>query len=228
MSDTGADKYEEMRAARRAVRDVAAGKSRDEVRALYLAEVRSRGLPQPTGDFLEAYVTQIISASSRKTAPGAPPPRRPPARLGLLTRLLIPVRVIRHARRIRDHLLPQYQPGPTVTFIPPDRSLEPIQVVLEPGARQWLAAGEHLPRRADPATRIDVWLDFTEGAPDDRLVKVHLRNHIVGVLRPEDGDEFRAEIEDAQRDGHFLMTSGYIAGRDESSIRFFVYRFAAD
>jgi hypothetical protein len=46
----------------------------------------------------------------------------------------------------------------------------------------------------------------------------------VGVLRPEDGTAFEDEIEDAQRDSYFLMTSGYIAGRNENSICFYVYR----
>lgn len=217
MSDNGADKYKQVHAAFRAVRDVAAGKSRDEVRALYLAERRSRGLSQLPDDDLEMHVTGIINASHR----------RPPARLGLLTRLLIPVRGVRNARKIRE-LLPQYQPGHNVRFISPDRSAEPIQVILEPGARQWLAAGQHLPRRADPATRIDVWLDFTAAAHGDRLVRVHVRKHMVGVLPAEDGTLFRAEIEDAQRDGYILMTSGFIAGHDERSIGFHVYRFATD
>jgi hypothetical protein len=102
-----------------------------------------------------------------------------------------------------------------------------MQVVLEPGAGQWLADGLHLPRRADPATRIDVWLDSPQPALSDRLVRVHVRKQLVGVLRPEDGDEFRARIEDAQRHGYLLMTSGYIAGGDESSAGFYVYRFSA-
>jgi hypothetical protein len=227
MRDDGADKYEAISAARRAVRDVAAGKSRDEVRALYLAERRARGLPRPPDDHLEMTVTLIINALRRQTARGHAARRRQSARPGLLTSLRIFVKIIRNARIFRESL-PQYQPGPRFTFISPDRSVEPIQVALEPGPAQWLAAGRHMPRRADPATRIDVWLDFAEAAHGDRLVRVHLRNHIVGVLPPEDGTLFWSEIEDAQRDGGFLMTSGFIAGRDASSIRFYVYRFAAD
>jgi len=139
----------------------------------------------------------------------------------------MPIRVIRAAKKLRELSLPQYRPGHRITFIFPDRSAEPIPVVLEPGVGRWLADGRHLPRRADPATRIDVWLDFTQATAGDRLVRVHVRNQVVGLLRPEDGDEFRAQIEDAQRRGYFLMTSGFIASRDENSTGFYVYRFAA-
>ena len=56
---------------------------------------------------------------------------------------------------------------------------------------------------------------------------MHVRDYLVGALRPEDGHEFRAEVEDAQEGGYILMTSGYIAGGSESSTGFYVYRFAA-
>jgi hypothetical protein len=219
------DKREEWRAAFRAARGVAVGKSRDEVRALYLAELASRGIGRPPDDYLEMDVIRIINASGYKTEQGAGAPRLPPS--PLLSRLLTPVRGIQNAKKVRD-LLPQYQPEHNVRFLPPDRSAEPIQVVLEAGASQWLASGQSLPRGADPATRIDVWLDFTASASGDRLVRVHVRNDIVGVLPAEDGALFWAEIEDAQRDGYILMTSGFISGTDESSIGFYVYRFATD
>jgi hypothetical protein len=217
---------EELRAAFRAVRDVAVGKSRDEVRALFLAELRSRDISQPSDDYLEIEVTRVINSSVWMADPRAAARRRPRSRPRLVTRLLFPVRVIRHAKKWRE-LLPQYQQGHKITFLFPDRSAEPMPVVLEPGAGQWLADGRHLPRRGDPASRIDVWLDFTPAALSDRLVRVHVRKQVVGVLRPEDGDEFRARIEDAQRRGYILMTSGYIAGLDDGSTGFYVYRLAA-
>lgn len=70
---------DERRAAFRAVRDVAAGKSRDEVRALYLAELRSRGISQPPDDYLEIDLTVIINASGHKTEPRAAAHRKPPS-----------------------------------------------------------------------------------------------------------------------------------------------------
>jgi hypothetical protein len=112
MSDNGPDKYEEFRAAMHAVRSAAAGKSRDEVRALLVTELVSRGLNVGPDKYLEAYVTRIISAPTPKTAPGAAAHRRPPSRL------LMPVRGIQNAKRVRD-LLPQYQPGHRVRFLPP-------------------------------------------------------------------------------------------------------------
>jgi hypothetical protein len=219
------DTREEWRAAFRALRSVAPGKSRDEVRALYLAELGSRGISRPPDRYLEMDVTRIINASRHQASPGAASHRRPPS--PLLSRLAVPVRAVRNAKKIRG-LLPQYQPGHRVRFIDPDRSAEPIRVVLEPGASQWLAVGRHLPRGADPATRIDVWLDFSAVAQSDRLVRVHVRDQLVGVLPAEDGTFFWAEIEDAQRDGYILMTSGFIERGDESSIGFYVYRFATD
>jgi hypothetical protein len=96
------DTREERRAAFRAVRDIAAGKSRDELRTLYLAELRSRGISPPPDDYLEMDVTRIINASRYKTEPGAAAHRRPPS--PLLTRLLVPVRGIRNAKRFRELL----------------------------------------------------------------------------------------------------------------------------
>jgi hypothetical protein len=56
---------------------------------------------------------------------------------------------------------------------------------------------------------------------------VHVRDYFVGVLPPEGADQFRAEAEDAQRGGYFLMTSGFI-GREQGSACFYVYQFASD
>jgi hypothetical protein len=51
-------------------------------------------------------------------------------------------------------------------------------MVLDPEAGQWLAAGRHLPRVADSATRIDVWLDFVEATASNRLVRLHVRDDL--------------------------------------------------
>jgi len=212
----------------RAARDAAAGKSRNEVRTLYLAELRARDISPPPADQLKRDVTRIINASAYVAGQGTSDHRRPTSGPGPLDQLLFAARAIRNAGKVREQLLPQYRPGRRTKYIYPDRSAEPIRVVLEPGAGQWLAAERHLPRTADPATRVDVWLDFAEPAAGDQLVRVHVSNYLVGVLRPEDGDEFRAEVEDARRGGYFLMTSGFIAAGDENSTSFYVYRFAAD
>jgi len=44
----------------RSARDRAAGRSRDEVREIYLAELRSRGLPMPSFDVVDATVDLIM------------------------------------------------------------------------------------------------------------------------------------------------------------------------
>jgi hypothetical protein len=46
----------------RSARDRAAGRSRDEVREIYLAELRSRGLPVPSGDVVNATVELIMGS----------------------------------------------------------------------------------------------------------------------------------------------------------------------
>lgn len=221
------DTREDRKAAFRAARDAAAGRGRDEVRALYLAELRARDVGQPPDDYLEMDVTRIINASVWKAGQGSAAQPQPLSGPGPIDRLLMPARAIRSAAKIREHLLPQYRPGHETKYIYPDRSAEAIQVVLEPGAGQWLTSGQHLPRGADPATRVDVWLDFAAAITGDRLVRVHVRDYFVGVLPPEGADQFRAELEDAERGGYFLMTSGFIA-RDEGSTCFCVYRFASD
>jgi hypothetical protein len=48
-----------MLGAAQAVREVAAGKSREQVKDLYLAELRARGLVIPAADFLEAQVDAL-------------------------------------------------------------------------------------------------------------------------------------------------------------------------
>jgi hypothetical protein len=88
----------------RAARDIAPGKNRDEVRALYLGELRSRDISPPPDDYLEMDVARIINASQHKAAPGHAARHRQPARLGPLTRLLISVRLIRNAKRFRELL----------------------------------------------------------------------------------------------------------------------------
>jgi hypothetical protein len=57
-----ADIRQDRQAAFRAARDAAAGKSRDEVRAFYLGELRSRDVSPPPEDYLELDVTRVINA----------------------------------------------------------------------------------------------------------------------------------------------------------------------
>jgi len=192
------DKREDWRAAFHAARDAAVGKSRDEVRDLYLAELRSRGVDAPPDDYLELDITRLVRNAGRSHVPQA------------------------------GALLPQYRPGRETKFLYPDRSAEPIPVILEPGAGEWLAAGRHLPRGADPATRIDVWLDFATTTAAGWTVGVHVRDFLVGVMPAAGGDEFRAEVEDARQRGYYLMTSGFLVRRDGSWPGLSVYRFAAE
>jgi hypothetical protein len=86
----------------RAARDVALGKSRREVRALYLAELRSRDVSPPRGKYLRRDVTRIISTARYKAAQENGPRHRRPARLSLLTRLRICVSLIRNAKKLRQ------------------------------------------------------------------------------------------------------------------------------
>jgi len=222
------DTREGRKAAFREAREVAAGKSRDDVRELYLADLRARDISPPPSDYLEMDITRIIRASAWKAGQAAEERGRPTSSPRPLSRLHLPARAIKNAGRFREQLLPQYQPGRDTKYIYPDRTAEPIRLVLEPGAAQWLEVGRNLPRRADPANRIDVWLDFGEAGSDDRVVRVHIRDYLVGVLLPDDGDQFRAELEDAERGGYFLMASGFIANRDKGPADFYVYRFASD
>ena len=65
------DTREGRKAAFREARDAAAGKSRDEVRALYLADLRARDISPPPSDYLEMGITRIIRASAWKACEGA-------------------------------------------------------------------------------------------------------------------------------------------------------------
>jgi hypothetical protein len=206
----------------RRVISAAAGKNRDEVRSMFTEELRSRGIELPSGETMDAYLTMIAKGIMEQSS-GRPAPRvewRP----GRWSRIRSRTRIIRNARMMRD-LLPQYSPGRRISFIDPDRTQPPIEVVLETSARDWLASGKlKLPRRVDPSGRIDIWLDSKTNPDGGTAVLVHLMDRLIGSLRPEDAELFRPAIEDASARKYVLMTSGYIGRDDDEEVRFYVYR----
>ena len=127
---------------------------------------------------------------------------------------------------------PQYQPGSHFPlfrehflFRNPDRSKPPFGVILESNAGQWLSGREALPRRVtDPGDRIDVWLDSVAHPSSESPVRVHVNERLVGVLRPDDGAVFWSDIERAQLNGFFVMTSGFRSFAEDGTVQFYVYQ----
>jgi hypothetical protein len=142
-----------------------------------------------------------------------------------------PVKWIKLARALRADM-PQYQPGrhfplfrEHFLFRCPDRSKPPFAVILELDAGQWLSGPKSLPRRVtDPRDRIDVWLDSAAHPSSESPVRVHVNERLVGVLRPDDGTVFWSDIERAQLNGSWVMTSGFRSFADDGTMHFHVYQ----
>jgi hypothetical protein len=191
-----------------AVRAAAAGKSRDEVRVMVDREMRARGVEVPSEPLMEALVSSILGKRLRAAADV----------LGIFRPLLDLIRSFSDA-------MPQYRIGRSVMYLVPDRYDLPFEVIIEPGAAQWLRNGGHeLARMHDPGQRIDVWLDSpgrpSEGAP----IRIHVRESLAGILSSEDGRTFWAEVERARLNGYALMTSGFRSVAADGALGFYVYR----
>ncbi len=186
----------------RAVRAVAVGKSRNEIRALLLDELRSRGVTKPE-PLLENDVKLVIEGpgAGRARLRGRPawlPQEGPPSRPGMLGHLLANAQRLPEIQRRVRSLAPQYQPGWAVSFLGPDRSLPAFEVILEPDARQWLVRnGGELAGMPDPGDRIDVWLDSADPPSEGSPVRVHVRDSLAGVLSHAPGAAFWTATEAA-------------------------------
>jgi hypothetical protein len=208
----------------RGVLGVAAGKSPDEVRSMLVSELRSRGI-EPSGEAIESYRAIIAEKLSSRASGEISSLEFGRRRHGHSLLSANPARLIRNAKVMR-RMLPQYQPSRRTSFMTPDRTLAPLEVVLDASARQWLASGEaKLPRGADPARRIDVWLDFGHAPAGAGSVRVNLRDRLIGYLQPQDDDIFEAAIQSSRAAKETLMTSGYIRrGRGDDELAFYIYR----
>jgi hypothetical protein len=201
----------------RAVRRVAEGKDRTELRLLLVNELESRDLSYSNSE-IEHYVTML--SKPRAKAAGTDTVEKAAARR--MQDPIAPLRVIRNARKMRN-LLPQFRRGRRVWFLDPDASLPPLEADLTDEARGWLARNENLPRRANPAEKVDIQLLPESGLAAEGSIEIYVGEHLIGFLNPSDTYVFRTEIETAKRGKYFLMTSGYISHDDGDRIRFFVY-----
>jgi hypothetical protein len=206
----------------RSVLEDAPGKSPDEVRSMLISGLRARGI-EPSNEALEVYRSVIAEKLSSR---GAKESFRAGSghRRGHSLLSASPARLIRNARAMR-RMLPQYQPSTRTSFMAPDRTLAPLAVILDPSARQWLVSADaKLPRGADPSSRIDVWLDFSDSAGTGSI-RVHLRDRLIGYLQAQHNEIFESAIQDARAAKETLMTSGYIEkGHGSEEITFYVYQ----
>lgn len=204
------------------VLSAAKGKRADDIRSMLAEELRAQGI-EPSSETIEsgrALIARAISSPAIGRPVREAQTRRNRRRW---TCLLSPARITRSNKVIRD-FLPQYQPQRNVWFVDPDRTQDALEVLLNDDARRSLAAGEgSLPKHAERASRIDVWLDFEEVPGGPNAVRVHLKNQVLGRLRPESLEVFREMIEDAAADRSVLMTSGYIKD-DANGLQFYIFQ----
>jgi hypothetical protein len=191
---------------------------------MLVTELRSRGI-EPSRETIEvcrAVIAEKLSSRASGELFSVEFGRR---RRGHSLLSANPARLIRNAKVMR-RMLPQYQPSRRISFMTPDRTLAPLEVVLDASARQWLASGRaKLPRSADPASRIDVWLDFGDGPAGVGSIRVNLRDRVIGHLQPQDDDIFEAAIQSSRAAKETLMTSGYIRrGHGDDELAFYIYR----
>jgi hypothetical protein len=208
----------------RNVLEEATDKSADEVRSMLARELRLRGI-EPSSEAIEAYratIAEKLSSPDRGVSfPAA-------TRRGHRSHSLIsanPARMIRNAKAMRS-ILPQYQQSRRISFMEPDHTQIPLKIIMDATTRHWLATGQaKLPKGAQPARRIDVWLDFGDGPAGARSIRVHLRDSLIGYLRPEDSAVFATAIESSAIAKETLMTSGYMRSeRGADGLEFYVYR----
>jgi hypothetical protein len=170
----------ESRNADEAVRRTSGGESRAQVRELLLAEIRARGLPVPPEPLLAVRVEAIMDKQDPVTR------ARYSAR-GFGALLGAAGDAIRDLKNSFEDFTPQPAGGRRLYLVREDKSRPATEVILDPGAEQWLAHGD-IKERGEPGhwSEIHTWLDTEEAEDQTNLVAVHVRADRVGVLGEPD------------------------------------------
>jgi hypothetical protein len=185
-----------------AVRLIAQGKTRDEVRDVLEAELLARGLQPPPGIVMDFELDSIMTERN------------------LATRFQLGGRWIRMVAEIGKEVSADIhmgrQSGLNLTLdkdpivVSTDRSLPVVEPELDPGAFEWL---NNVELGDAEESGIFVLLTAEETPVGVEQVVVHVADHRVGAFRHGDATAFRASLEAGRRSNRSVVVEAILQRR---------------
>ena len=200
-----------------AVRPVSAGKSRDEVRELLAAELRTRDITPPAEPILSHLADRVLAGDDALTQL-----RLAGRGLGILADL--GVKATRNIRKQFGAGGLNMDLGDTEPlFIQFDPSRPGAPVVLDPDAQQWFDAN------TDPGSRPDfseifVVLSWAELESESGQVAVRAGDRHVGVLTAADSEDFRPTLDQGGQQNRPVVTEAALDRSPDATWRLTAYR----
>lgn len=200
-----------------AVRSVSAGKSKDEVRELLAAELRTRDITPPAEPVLSHMADRVLADGDVLTQL-----RLAGRGLGILADLGAKVtRDFREQFRVSGLDLDLGTTEPL--FIHFDPSRPGAQAVLDGDAQQWLDAS------TDPGSRPDfsevfVVLSWAGPGHDNGQIAVRAGDRRIGVLTAADSEDFRSYLDQGSQQNQPVVTEAALEHTPDATWRLTVYR----
>jgi len=203
-----------------AVRSVSAGRSKDEVRELLVAELRTRGITPPAEPILSHMADRVLADDDVLTQL-----RLAGRGLGILAELgAKATRDIKEQFRADGLAMDLGDTEPL--FIHSDPSSPGAPVVLDPDAQQWLDANTDPQSRPD-FSEIFVVLSWTELGRESGQVAVRAGDRRVGVLTAADSEDFRSALDQGSQQNRPVVTEAALEHTPDDTWRLTAYRPSA-
>lgn len=200
-----------------AVRSISAGKSKDEVRELLAAELRTRDITPPGEPILSHMADRVLANGDVLTRL-----RLAGRGLGILGDLGVKVtRDIKEQFRVSGLDLDLGTTEPL--FIHFDPSRPGAQAVLDPDAQQWLGTGGGLGPPPD-FSELFVVLSWAGPGGDSGQVAVRAGDRRVAVLTAADSEDFRSSLGQGSQQNRPVVTQAALERTPDASWRLTVYR----
>ena len=200
-----------------AVRSVSAGKSKDEVRELLAAELRTRDITPPADPILSHMADRVLAGEDAFTQL-----RLAGRGLGILADL-----GVKATRGIKEQVRAgglNIDLGDTEPiFIHFDLSRPGAPVVLDADARQWFDANTDAQSRPDFSEAFVV-LSWAELGRDSGQAAVRAGDRRVGVLTAADSEDFRSYLDQGSQQNRPVVTQAALEHTPEATWRLTVYR----
>jgi hypothetical protein len=199
------------------VRSVSAGKSKDEVRELLAAELRTRDITPPAEPILSHMADRVLADDDALTRL-----RLAGRGLGILAEL--------GAKATRD-IKEQFQAGglnldlgsTEPLFIHFDPSRPGAPVVLDPDAQQWFDASTDPESRPD-FSEIFVVLSWAGLGRESGQVAVRTGDRRVGELTAADSEDFRSTLDQGSQQNRPVVTEAALERTPDATWRLTAYR----
>jgi hypothetical protein len=200
-----------------AVRSVSAGKSKDEVREMLAAELRSRDITPPAELILTHMADRVLADDDALTQL-----RLAGRGLGMLAELGAKVtRDIKEQFRAGGLNMDLGDTEPLFIHFDPSRPGAPV--VLDPDAQQWFDAN------TDPGSRPDfseifVVLSWAELGRESGQVAVRAGDRRVGALTAADSEDFRSTLDQGSQQNRPVVTEAALERTPDATWRMTAYR----